>query len=63
VPIFKEGSRAVVVNYRLIFMLNNICKIFKSVLHEHHSFNFKSTLNPNQHGFLKLTSIVTNLLA
>jgi hypothetical protein len=60
VPIFKKGNRALVGNYKPISILNNISKIFESIIHDHLSFYFKFKLHPNQHGFVKSKSTVTN---
>jgi hypothetical protein len=59
---FQERSIAVVVNYRPILIFNNFCKIFRNILHSNLSFHFKSKLHPNQHGFLKSKSTITDLL-
>jgi hypothetical protein len=53
VPIFKNGNRALVGNYRPISILNNFSKIFESIIHDHLSFYLKFKLHPNQHGFIK----------
>jgi hypothetical protein len=43
-------------------ILNNFSKIFESVIHDH-IYNFlKSKLNRSQHGFIKSTSTITNLV-
>jgi hypothetical protein len=62
VPIFKKGNKALVVNYRPIWILNNFSKIFESIIHDHLSFHFRFKLHPNQQGFLKSKSTATNLV-
>jgi hypothetical protein len=58
----QKGNRALVGNYRPISILNNFSKIFESIIHDHLSFYFKFKLHPNQHGFVKSKSAVTNLV-
>jgi hypothetical protein len=60
VPIFKRGSHAAVSNYRPISILNNFSKLFESIIHDHVLHFVK--LNPNQHGFTRTKSTVTNLV-
>jgi hypothetical protein len=43
-------------------ILNNFSKIFESIVHDHVSFNFKPKVHPNQHGFIKSKSAVSNLI-
>jgi hypothetical protein len=62
VPIFKKGNRALVGNYRPTSTLNNFSNIVESIIHDHLSFYFKFKLHPNQHGFVKSKSTVTNLV-
>jgi hypothetical protein len=62
-PIFKKGNRDLVGNYRSILILNNFSKFFGSVIYDHLSFYFKFKLYPNQHGFVKSKSSVTNLVS
>jgi hypothetical protein len=62
VPIFKKCNEALIVDYRPISIVNNFSKIFISSIYNHLSFNFKSKLKPNQHGFLISKSTLTNLI-
>jgi hypothetical protein len=62
VPIFKKGNRALVTNYRPIWILNNFSKISGSIDYDHISFTLKSKLHPSQHGLIKWKSMVTNLV-
>jgi hypothetical protein len=49
VPIFKKGNRTIVGNYRPVSIINNLSKIFESIIQDHHSFYLKFKLHPNQH--------------
>jgi hypothetical protein len=42
VSIFTKGNRALVHNYKHISLLKNFSKIFKSIVYDHLSYNFKS---------------------
>jgi hypothetical protein len=42
--------------------LNNFSKIFENIIYDHLSFYFKFKLHPNQHGFVKSESTITNLV-
>ena len=63
-PIFKSGDKTLVKNYRPIALTSIICKILERVvtdaLQSHLSDN--CLLNPNQHGFVKGRSCVTQLM-
>jgi hypothetical protein len=60
VPVFKRGNHAAMSNYRPISILNNFSKLFEFTIHDHvlHYAKF----NPNQHGFTRTKSTVTNLV-
>jgi hypothetical protein len=60
VPAFKRGNHATMSNYRPISILNNFSKLFEFIIHEHVSHYAK--FNPNQHGFTRAISTVTNLV-
>jgi hypothetical protein len=60
VPLFKRGNHAAVSNRRPIFILNNFSGLFRFIIHDHVLHYIK--LNPNQHGFTKSESTVTNLV-
>lgn len=60
-PVFKSGSKTDVSNYRPISLLCAMSKIFELALHHILSFNVKSSLINNQHGFVPGRSTVTNL--
>jgi hypothetical protein len=52
VPVFKNGNRVLVGNYRPISIFNNFSKIFERIIHYHLSFHFKFKLHRNHHGFV-----------
>jgi hypothetical protein len=60
VPVFKRGNRAEVNNYRPISILNDFSKLFEFIIRDHVSHYAK--FNPNQHGFTRTKSTVTNLV-
>jgi hypothetical protein len=47
-------------NYRPISLLNNFSKLFEFIIHDDVSHYAK--FNPNQHGFTRTKSTVTNLV-
>ena len=54
-PIFKEGNRSDVSNYRPISILSTLAKIFESIMAKRMSEFFLRSLGPSQHGFVKGT--------
>ena len=60
-PIFKKGDRQNVENYRPISILNVFSKCFEIVLCDRLFFHIKSDIVPEQHGFVRGRSTVTNL--
>ena len=64
IPLFKKGSRNKSVNYRPVSLTSVICKLLETIFRDHiMEFLIKHKLiNPNQHGFLKARSCLTNLL-
>jgi hypothetical protein len=60
VAVFKRGNYATMSNYRPISILNNLSKLFEFIIHDHVSHHAK--LNPNQHGFTRTKSTITNLV-
>ena len=61
-PIFKKGDSNDVTSYRPIALLCHISKIFEKLLHRHIYNYVSSVISPNQHGFVKKRSTLTNLL-
>lgn len=60
-PIYKKGIRNDICNYRPVSLLNAFSEIFEKLMHDITYNIFKSHLNPNQHGFVRGKSTVTNL--
>ena len=62
IPLYKKGGKNDVKNYRPIAKLSCIPKLFESVIVDTLSFNIKSIISPQQHGFVRGRSTTTNLL-
>ena len=60
-PIYKSGNRNDINNYRGISLLCILGKIFESIVTDELFQSFKYHLMPEQHGFFKGRSTVTNL--
>ena len=63
-PLFKKGSRNEPENYRPVSLTLVVCKFIETLIRDHMvEFLVKHKLiNSSQHGFLKATSCLTNLL-
>jgi hypothetical protein len=61
IPVFKNGDRSIIDNYRPISILSNFSKIFEIVLYSYIYPYITNFISPQQHGFLKKRSTVTNL--
>ena len=63
-PVFKKGDRTVAANYRPVSITSHLIKIFERVLRKHIVAHMESNsfLSPNQHGFRKKRSCLTQLL-
>lgn len=61
-PIHKEGSTHDVRNYRPISKLSIAAKIFDNIVADELFDQFKDVIVPQQHGFFKKRSTVTNLI-
>ena len=61
VPVYKAGQRNEISNYRPITLINNFAKVFEYVLHSQMYAHIATYLSPQQHGFIKGKSTVTNL--
>lgn len=61
-PIFKNGSRSNVTNYRSIAKLAFLPKIFESLVCDHIAFFARPLIPLEQHGFVKHRSTITNLV-
>ncbi|XP_045450173.1 uncharacterized protein LOC123658926 [Melitaea cinxia] len=62
VPVFKSGDKSCCENYRPISILSCCAKLFESIVYDVLYNHFKSSLSPNQHGFVKGRSTTSNLL-
>lgn len=62
VPIFKQGDKNNVRNYRPIAIQSTIAKVFESIVQEFLYFNFNRLIIKEQHGFMQGRSTITNLL-
>lgn len=62
VPLYKNGSRSNVENYRGIAKLSAIPKLFELLITRKLLHSLRSIISPCQHGFLQGKSTVTNLL-
>lgn len=62
IPIFKAGTKTECSNYRPICILNCFAKIFESIVYDYIYYLFKPLISPQQHGFVKSKSTVTNLI-
>lgn len=60
-PLFKSGDPSDVRNYRPIIIQSSLAKVFEAVVLKCISFNFKSVMVPEQHGFRQGKSTSTNL--
>jgi Reverse transcriptase (RNA-dependent DNA polymerase) len=61
VPIFKDGDKRNVSNYRGISILSAIPKLFEKLVVDKITPSVQSSISDNQHGFVKGRSAVTNL--
>ena len=61
-PVFKKGNKNDGKNYRPVSVLNGFSKCFELVLCERLYYHVKTKLAPEQHGFIKGRSTVTNLI-
>lgn len=60
-PIFKDGNKSAVENYRPICILSSFMKWFEKLMHKYLFAYFSRRIDTNQHGFFKRRSITTNL--
>ena len=61
-PIYKQGARNVISNYRLIAKLSVIPKVFEAIINEKLKFYIKEIIPLSQHGFVQGRSTTTNLV-
>ncbi|CAK1581262.1 unnamed protein product [Parnassius mnemosyne] len=62
VPIFKNGAKDLVVNYRPISILSAVSKVFESLVHSAIYRHTQKYIIENQHGFMSRRSTNTNLI-
>ena len=64
IPLLYKGSRNNYVNYRPVSLTSVICKLLEKIIRDH-MMDFiiqHKLINTSQHGFLKASSCLTNLL-
>lgn len=61
-PVYKKGDRNKIENYRPITIIDNFSKCLEILVHEFLFNQVKNKIVPQQHGFMKGGSTVTNLL-
>lgn len=61
-PIFKDGDKDNIKNYRPVSTINAIPKVFENIIADQITETFKQVIPQNQHGFMKGRSTTTNLL-
>lgn len=62
VPVHKGGPKKVVENYRPISILPTLSKVFERLVHDATYAFLRRIIIPQQHGFVKQRSTVTNML-
>lgn len=60
-PLYKNGDKSDVLNYRPISILSAISKIFEKIMYSHIQDRVKHLISPQQHGFAKNKSTISNL--
>lgn len=60
-PVFKKNDKTFINNYRPISILNNFSKVMEMLIYNSIYTNIRSRISPEQHGFIKNRSTVTNL--
>jgi len=61
-PVYKKGNKNLISNYRPITKLNSIPKLFELLVYDSIYDICSKFLAPNQHGFVKNRSTITNLV-
>lgn len=61
-PLYKNGSRSDISNYRGIAKLSAIPKLFESIICKHIYFHCQSVIPDAQHGFVRSKSTTSNLI-
>lgn len=60
-PVFKQGKKCDISNYRPISIICNFCKVFESLLFDRIYSHVSNAISPAQHGFMKKRSTISNL--
>ena len=61
-PIFKEGDRSLITNYRPISLISPMANLLESIIYHKLINQVVPKLSQHQHGFIPGKSVVTNLL-
>ncbi|CAK1603716.1 unnamed protein product [Parnassius mnemosyne] len=61
-PVFKNGSKTDVTNYRPISLLSALSKVLERLVHNSIYPSLHNLLIPEQHGFVKHRSTISNLI-
>ena len=61
-PVFKDGNKADIHNYRPVALLSNLSKVFEIVVHKRIYPVISQYISENQHGFISGRSTTTNLV-
>lgn len=61
-PIFKDGDKQDVTNYRVVSIICSISKIFERLIFNRLFGEFKNSIHPSQHGFFSKRSTLSNLM-
>lgn len=61
IPVYKNGDRESITNYRSISILSTLSKVFESLLHPISSRHVHHALSESQHGFIGCRSTITNV--
>lgn len=62
-PVFKNGDRSNIINYRPICIMSSIPKVFELILLPKLNFSFSKFIIPQQFGFRPHTSTSSNLVS
>ena len=60
--LFKSGSKTYPLNYRPVSLTCILCKVYEKILRDEILYFVKSKISPDQHGFVKGKSCLSNLL-
>ena len=60
--LFKSGSKTDPLNYRPVSLTCILCKVYEKILRDEILYFVESKISPDQHGFVKGKSCLSNLL-